>query len=136
MKQVVVVAAIIQSSEQVLCVQRGLSKLDYISQKWEFPGGKIEDGETEPLALQREIREELKIDVVVADKFLTVDHTYPDFNLIMETFLCTPESDGFPELTLTEHLSYKWLAVQSEEFVGLDWAAADIPIVNALRSSE
>lgn len=136
MKQVVVVAAIIRASEKVLCVQRGLSKLDYISQKWEFPGGKIEDGETEPSALEREIREELKIDVAVVEKFLTVNHAYPDFHLTMETYLCDPQNDGVPELTLTEHLDFKWLTVQSEEFVSLDWAAADIPIVNALRSSE
>jgi len=136
MKQVVVVAAIIRASEKVLCVQRGSNKLDYISQKWEFPGGKIEDGETEPSALEREIREELKIDVAVVEKFLTVNHTYPDFHLTMETYLCNPQNDGLPELTLTEHLDFKWLTVQSEEFVSLDWAAADIPIVNALRSSE
>ena len=136
MKQVVVVAAIIQANEKVLCVQRGLNKLDYISQKWEFPGGKIEDGETEPSALEREIREELKLDVAVADKFLTVNHAYPDFHLTMEAYLCAPETGGLPELSLTEHLDYKWLAVQSDEFVSLDWAAADIPIVNALRSTE
>jgi 8-oxo-dGTP diphosphatase len=133
MKLVRVVAAVIQVECGVLCVQRGVNKHDYISQKWEFPGGKIEDNETAPQALAREIHEELLVEIIVGDHLTTIDHTYPDFRLVMDCYLCTPKSKGLPEVTLTEHLSLKWLEANSKEFIKLDWAAADLPIVDLLR---
>ena len=124
MKKVEVVAAIIVHNNKILCVQRGENKLPYISKKFEFPGGKIEEGETKEETIKREIKEELNMDINVKDEFITVNHQYPDFNLTMHSFIC--ECD-IPELTLTEHIDYKWLSKNEMEY--LDWAAADIPIV-------
>ena len=130
MKTVEVVAGIIlDDSDRIFCVQRGVSNKPYISKKWEFPGGKLEDGETREGALIRELKEELRIEVDPFEFVLTVDHTYPDFRLIMHSFKCRILNDKEPELT--EHLQSKWLTVS--ELDNLDWAAADIPIVKFLK---
>lgn len=127
MKYIEVVAAIIIHNNQILCVQRSENKLNYISQKWEFPGGKIEVGETRGETIKREISEELKMDINVKEEFITVSHQYPDFHLTMHSFICSSENK---ELTLTEHIDYKWL--DKKELNQLDWAAADIPIMMKL----
>ena len=130
MKTVEVVAGIIlDDSDRIFCVQRGVSNKPYISKKWEFPGGKLEDGETREGALIRELKEELRIDVDPFEFVLTVDHTYPDFRLIMHSFKCRILNDKEPELT--EHLDLKWLS--PSELDVLDWAAADVPIVEVLK---
>ena len=129
MKEVEVVAAIIIDDHKILCVQRGLNKYAYISKKYEFPGGKIEPGETEVEALKRELKEELCMDVLVQTKFMTVVHEYPDFKLTMHSYICGVENN---ELTLTEHVDFKWLA--KNELEKLDWAAADVPIVLKLQN--
>jgi 8-oxo-dGTP diphosphatase len=131
MKHHEVVAAIIQRGDEFLCLQRGPSKYDYISEKWEFPGGKIEAGETREEALQREIQEELGIDIQVTSSLLTVEHTYPDFHITMHGLLCTALNN---ELTLHEHIAYAWLTAR--ELNTLDWAAADLPIVAKLHPAE
>lgn len=128
MKTIEVVAAIVVHDGKVLCVQRGKSKLDYISKKFEFPGGKLEANETLEQALTREMAEELKMFVTVERLFLTVKHSYPDFNLVMHSFICQTNSR---QLTLTEHLQALWLGI--DELDILDWAAADIPIVEQLK---
>jgi 8-oxo-dGTP diphosphatase len=130
MKKVEVVAAVIIKDSKILCVQRGVSKLDYISKKWEFPGGKIEENESFEDALMREIQEELRLKIRIEKLFLTVDHTYQDFHLTMHSYLCETENT---ELTLTEHLDFKWL--EKENLLALDWAAADVPIVKKLMLS-
>lgn len=127
MKHVEVVAAIIFNNKEILCVQRGESKLLYISKKYEFPGGKIELGETKEEAIKREILEELEMLINIQEEFLTVTHQYPDFILTMHTFICNCKNR---ELNLTEHIDFKWL--RKDELAHLDWAAADIPIVNGL----
>jgi 8-oxo-dGTP diphosphatase len=127
MKKVEVVAGIIFFQDQILCVQRPQNKLLYISEKFEFPGGKIEAGETKEEALQRELVEELNVSVKIKSFYLTVVHQYPDFELTMHGFMCEVDSK---ELTLNEHIDQKWL--KREELENLDWAAADIPIVNKL----
>lgn len=127
MKTIEVVAAIIIHENKILCVQRGESKFDYISKKYEFPGGKMEHDETKESAIKREILEELHMDIDVKEKFLTVNHQYPDFTLIMHCFIC---SCAQTNLTLTEHINYKWL--KKDELLSLDWAAADIPIMEKL----
>lgn len=129
MKRIEVVAAIIKHNDSFLCVQRGESKLDYISKKFEFPGGKIEDGETEYDSIKREIDEELHMRIEPVEKIMTVEHTYPDFHITMHGILCTCEDSNF---TLTEHIDSKWL--KKEELMNLDWAAADIPIVEKLTA--
>jgi 8-oxo-dGTP diphosphatase len=127
MKKIDVVAAIIVNANQVLCVQRAHSKYEYISEKYEFPGGKVEDAETEREALLREIYEELSLTIEVGEKYITVDHDYPDFSISMHTYLCRCESR---DITLHEHIDYKWLDIS--DLKQLDWAAADVPIVDKL----
>lgn len=127
MKYIEVVAAIIIHNNKILCVQRSENKLDYISKKWEFPGGKIESGESKQETIKREISEELEMNITVQEEYITVNHQYPDFHLTMHSFICTCNE---PSLTLTEHIDYKWL--DKNELNQLDWAAADIPIMMKL----
>ncbi len=131
MKTIEVVAAIIVHDKKILCVQRGENKLEYISKKYEFPGGKIESNESKEQALEREILEELKLIIDVQKEYLTVTHQYPDFIIVMYSFICKCNN---PKLTLTEHIDYKWLT--SKELETLDWAAADVPIVDDLLKPE
>lgn len=131
MKQVHVAAAVIIREGKILCVQRGENKLEYISKKWEFPGGKVELGEELNTTIKREILEELKLQISVREFLIQVNHEYPDFKLKMDTFVCEIESG---EPVLTEHLDYKWL--NKNELLQLDWAAADIPIVEKLLSND
>ena len=126
-KKIEVVAAIIKHNNKILCVQRGENKLDYISNKYEFPGGKIEAGESKEETVKREIMEELHMEISTGDALVTVKHEYPDFFLTMHSFICTCDD---PTLQLTEHIDYKWLS--TSELEGLDWAAADVPIVDKL----
>lgn len=128
MKSIEVVAAIIQHDGKTLCVQRGPAKLDYIHHKFEFPGGKVEVGETGEQAIMRELQEELHLDISQADYFMTVEHAYPDFNITMHAYICPVKNR---DIELTEHIDAKWLS--SEELTDLDWAAADVPIVNKLK---
>ena len=116
--------------DQILCVQRPQNKLLYISEKFEFPGGKIENGETHKEALQRELIEELNILIKIKSLYFTVVHEYPDFELTMHSFICEVDTK---ELTLNEHISLEWLTLN--ELQKLDWAAADIPIVDKLVSN-
>jgi 8-oxo-dGTP diphosphatase len=127
MKKIEVVAAVIFWNNLVLCVQRPKNKLDYISEKFEFPGGKMEKGETKEEALHRELLEELNLSIKIKSFFLTIVHEYPDFELTMHSFICEVDSK---EITLHEHIDQKWLRIN--ELTALDWAAADIPIVDKL----
>jgi 8-oxo-dGTP diphosphatase len=129
MKHIHVVAAVIIHNKKILCVQRGPAKYDYISKKWEFPGGKLEEGETKLEAIKREIKEELHMKLEVDGFLMTINHSYPDFQLTMDTFLCSSKTD---DLTLTEHIDFKWL--EKTELCKLDWAAADLPIVEKLMA--
>ena len=134
MKSIKVVAAVLQFDGEILCVQRGDHKHSYISKKWEFPGGKIEAGETEREALAREIKEELHVDILVGERLLSVQHVYPDFTLSMACFFCSIESGCVPNIKLTEHVDLRWLSAKSMMFKELDWAAADLPVVHLLHS--
>ena len=128
MKRIEVVAAVIQHGGQTLCVQRGPAKFDYIHHKFEFPGGKVEPDETGEQAIMRELKEELCTDIPIAEYFMTVEHSYPDFHITMHAYLCPVENR---DIELTEHIDAKWLSL--EELSALDWAAADVPIVNKLK---
>lgn len=113
-------------------MQRDYSKYDYISYKYEFPGGKVEEGESWTSALMREIREEMDLDLNVNDDdyFMTVKHEYPDFAITMHCYLCQMEHRAF---TLKEHISYKWMKPSLLEH--LDWAEADRPVVVKLMET-
>jgi 8-oxo-dGTP diphosphatase len=127
MKKIEVVAAIIFYEDEILCVQRPKNKLVYISEKFEFPGGKIEQGETQEVALKRELIEELNVVTDIKSFFTTVVHEYPDFELTMHSYICEVKTK---DLTLNEHIAQEWLSLDGLN--KLDWAAADIPIVNKL----
>lgn len=128
MKKIEVVAAIINFENKIFCVQRPENKLSYISEKFEFPGGKIEKGESKEEALRRELIEELNFTPTKIDSlFLTVIHKYPDFELTMHSFHCYSETK---DIQLNEHISSEWLSLKNLK--KLDWAEADIPIVNRL----
>lgn len=127
MKSVEVVAAIIIKDEKILAVQKGKAKYDYVSYKWEFPGGKVEVSESLEQAIEREIYEELNIKITPQKLLITMKHQYPDFYLIMHCFICDYHSG---ELQLNEHVALKWLS--NKELSSLDWAQADIPVVQVL----
>ena len=130
MKTIQVVAAVLFREGKFLCVQRPVNARVYNSSKWEFPGGKVEVGESREEALVREIREELSVDIEVSEFFMTVEHTYPDFHLSMHVFKCVLDPG---EITLNEHVAHKWLSI--DELGQLDWAAADIPVVEFLMQA-
>ncbi|HIF9190068.1 TPA: (deoxy)nucleoside triphosphate pyrophosphohydrolase [Photobacterium damselae] len=126
-KQIEVVAAVLMNGGQFLAVQRGESQLSYVSKKWEFPGGKVEAGETLVAAIARELEEELRITIAEPQFLLTVEHSYPDFDITMHCFVVNVPTR---ELELTEHLDSRWL--NKEQLWDLDWAAADVPAVEML----
>lgn len=126
-KHIEVVAAIIIYDGKILCLQRGQSKYEYISKKFEFPGGKTEPGESKEDAIRREILEELNMLIEVDKAFLSVTHHYPDFIVTLHGFICTCKNT---KITLTEHIDFKWL--NKNELINLDWAAADLPMVSEL----
>ena len=126
-KKIEVVAAVIKHNDKILCVQRGENKLSYISKKYEFPGGKLEAGESKEETIKREIMEELHMDIATGEELVTIEHEYPDFYLRMHSFIC---SCADPTVKLTEHIDFKWLATSELEV--LDWAVADLPIVAQL----
>lgn len=124
-KQINVVGAVIVRDGEVLCAQRGPGALEGM---WEFPGGKIEAGETPREALEREIQEELECVVSVGDQVEVTAHEY-DFGVVtLTTFYCEL-IDGTPQLT--EHASVVWLA--PEKLHELEWAPADIPAVEKIQ---
>jgi len=122
MKHYEVVAAVFIKDNKVFCAQRKDS--GETAKKWEFPGGKIESGETRQEALVREIYEELSARITVGDYLMTVEHAYTTFSLTMHAYLADI-TEG--KLTLSEHLDSKWLS--REELYSVDWAGADVPIV-------
>lgn len=125
MKQIAVVAAIIVADGKVLATQRGYGEY---KDKWEFPGGKIEPGETPTQALRREIREELSAEISV-DRFVcTVEHDYPTFHLTMHNYLCHIASG---HLQLLEHEAARWLDL--DHITSVDWLPADLKILAPLQ---
>lgn len=124
-KQINVVGAVIVRGGEVLCAQRGPGAL---AGMWEFPGGKIEPGETPRKALEREIREELECVVAVGEQVEVTAHEY-DFGVVtLTTFYCELV-EGTPRLT--EHASVVWL--KPAQLGDLEWAPADIPAVEQIQ---
>ena len=124
-KTVKVVAAIIIHDNKIFATQRGYGEF---KDGWEFPGGKIEPGETPQEALAREIKEELDIEIEVKDFLETVEYDYPEFHLSMDCFFCSIRSG---ELVLKEHEAAKWLTVETLDSV--DWLPADKGLVEGIR---
>ncbi|MBQ8065887.1 MAG: (deoxy)nucleoside triphosphate pyrophosphohydrolase [Prevotella sp.] len=129
MKQIEVVAAIIHDDEgRIFATQRGYG--DY-KDYWEFPGGKMEAGETQEETLKREIREELETRIEVERFVTTVEWDYPQFYLTMHCYWCSVESG---HLELKEHEAARWLSTSDLESV--DWLPADREVVEILKSKE
>lgn len=125
MKTVKVAAAIILHDDQIFVTQRGYGAF---KGGWEFPGGKVEEGETSSQALVREIREELDTEIDVGDLFDTVEYDYPAFHLSMDCFFCTVKSGN---LVLKEHEAARWLTRENLDSVA--WLPADIELVAKLK---
>ena len=123
-KTIRVVGAAIIDSGKILVAQRSISDKDYKSLKWEFPGGKIEAGETEEAAIRREIREELDCEIVVDMLLPEIEHEYPDFILRMVICICHLVSPTTPKCL--EHNAIRWMTL--DRLSELDWAAADAQI--------
>lgn len=128
MKTVNVVAAIIQDGDRIFATQRGYGEF---KDGWEFPGGKIELGETPQQALKREIEEELDTEITVGELLTVVEYDYPTFHLSMQCFLCTVESGN---LTLKEHEAARWLT--REQLDSVAWLPADVEVVEAYKRKE
>lgn len=124
MKTVNVVAAIIVRDNKVFTTQRGYGEF---KDGWEFPGGKVEPGETPENAVIREISEELDTEIRVDEFLTTVEHDYPTFHLSMKCYLCSVISGS---LTLIEHENAKWL--NCDELYSVPWLPADLKVVEAL----
>ena len=126
MKTIRVAAAVILRDGAVFASQRGYGPW---KDWWEFPGGKIEEGETPQAALVREIREELDTEIAVGDLLAEVEYDYPEFHLSMACYLCSVVSGS---LVLREHESARWLS--REELEEVRWLPADLSVIARLRS--
>jgi len=127
-KTIHVVAAIIKQDNKIFATQRGYGNY---KDWWEFPGGKMEAGETPEEALVREIREELATEIRVDEYFMTVDYDYPEFHLSMDCFWCSVVSG---ELTLLEHEAAKWLPIDNLRQV--QWLPADLEIIEKIEKEK
>lgn len=125
MKQIEVVAAIICKGGSFLASQRGYGEFEGL---WEFPGGKIEMGETHEMAILREIKEELGVSINVEKFLCTTEYDYPSFHLTMHCYVCSIKSG---DIVLREHKSALWLT--TETFDDVEWLPADKSVVEILR---
>ena len=125
-KVIRVAAAVITNGDKFFATQRGYGEWRGY---WEFPGGKIEVGETPKEALHREIKEELDTEINVGDKLCTVEYDYPSFHLSMDCFLAKVKSGA---LTLKEHDAAKWL--HRDELDSINWLPADEVVIKELKN--
>ena len=125
MKTVKVVAAVIKKDNRIFATERGYGDF---KDMWEFPGGKIEPGESGPEALKREIREELDTIIEVGDYIETVEYDYPTFHLSMECYWCTVKEG---KLTLLEHENARWL--DKDSLLSVEWLPADLVIIPKVK---
>ena len=125
MKTVKVVAAIIRNEDKIFATQRGYGEF---KDGWEFPGGKVEEGEKPCQALIREIKEELDTEIVTEEFLMTVEYDYPKFHLSMDCYWCKISSG---DLILKEHEASRWL--KKEELDSVAWLPADILVVEKIR---
>ena len=125
MKRIEVVAAIIQKEGRIFATQRGYGEW---KDWWEFPGGKMEPGETPEEALKREILEELSTDIRVDELLCTVEYDYPQFHLTLHCYLCSLLTEA---LHLNEHEAARWLA--KNELESVQWLPADRTVIERLK---
>lgn len=125
MKTIRVAAAVLRSEDKIFATARGYGEF---KGKWEFPGGKIEPGETPQEALVREIQEELDVKIKVGDLIGTVEYDYPSFHLSMDCFWCNVTVG---EITLKEAEDARWLS--NDELYSVDWLPADMELIEKLR---
>lgn len=125
MKTIKVVAAVINHGDKIFVTRRNYGDFENM---WEFPGGKIEPGETKEAALIREIKEELELDIKVSDFLIKVEYDYPNFHLEMDCYL---SSICGGELKLNAHNDAKWTTIK--ELDTLTWVPADILVVNKIK---
>ena len=126
-KSIHVVAALIRKDDEVFGTQRGYGNY---KDWWEFPGGKVETGETPEQALAREIREELAVDISV-DKYLTtVEYEYPEFHLSMACYWCSVKEGN---LTLLEHEASRWLPLNN--LCQVNWLPADVLVIEEIEKN-
>jgi 8-oxo-dGTP diphosphatase len=128
MKQIEVVAAIIRKGDKIFATQRGYGEW---KDWWEFPGGKMEAGETPEMALKREIYEELSAKINVGELLATVEYDYPAFHLTMHCYLCSLLTES---LHLNEHEDSRWLA--KDELDSVRWLPADLQLIEQLKSND
>ena len=126
MKQIEVVAAIIRKGDKIFATQRGYGEWQ---DWWEFPGGKMEAGETPECALVREILEELSAEISVDEYLCTINYDYPQFHLTMHCYLCSLVTEA---LHLNEHEAAKWL--EKDELDSVKWLPADYEVLEEVRS--
>ncbi len=124
MKTIRVVAAVIRNNDQIFATQRGYGAF---AGGWEFPGGKIEEGEAPEAALKREILEELDTEVSVGELIDTIEYNYPDFHLSMDCFWCEVVKG---DLVLKEHRAARWLS--RESLYSVEWLPADISLIEKI----
>ena len=125
MNHIVVSAAIIRKENRIFATQRGYGEW---KDWWEFPGGKMEEGETPEEALKREILEELSTDISVDEFLCTVEYDYPKFHLTMHCHLCSLLTEA---LHLNEHEAAKWLS--KDELNSVKWLPADLEVIDRIR---
>lgn len=125
MKTIEVVAAIITNHKEIFVTQRGYGEFKGL---WEFPGGKMEKGETREDALKREIREELETEISVLKFINTIEYDYPNFHLIMHCYLCEVTEGN---LVLKEHQDACWM--KQDELDKLNWLPADLDLIVDLK---
>ena len=129
MKSIEVAAAIIINNGKIFACQRGYGEW---KDWWEFPGGKLESGETPEDALLREIREELSIEISINRHLTTADYDYPNFHLTMHCYLCYLKDDVQPHLL--EHEAARWLC--RSELEEVKWLPADVEVIKALSEDK
>ena len=126
MKKIEVVAAILHRDGAYFATQRGYGEFEGM---WEFPGGKIEPGESRDVALKREIQEELGVDIAIENLLCTTEYDYPSFHLTMHCYLCSIASG---EIELREHKSARWLTAETLDSV--EWLPADKDVISRLSN--
>lgn len=126
MKTIKVVAAIIKKGNQILIAQR--LKGEFTGQ-WEFPGGKVEEGELPEEALKREIMEEMELDIDIDEFLMTAEYDYPTFHLSMDCYICSLKSN---QIQLHDHSAIQWISIK-DDIKNINWIPADVQIIETIQ---